>query len=162
MIKYLLGDATKPIMYPTIIAHVCNNINKWGKGFVVPLGKKYPEAKYKYHEWFLDSDKFNDKPILGNTQFVVISDTIAVANMIAQEGIYKINGKIPLKYDSLRECLKKVNEFAIKHNAVVNMPRIGCGLAGGEWNKVEHIIKETVFVDTYIFTLSSEISKYEN
>lgn len=160
MIKYLVGNAIKPIIYPTIIAHVCNNINKWGKGFVVPLGQSYPKAKYEYHKWFSDLG-YNDKPILGNTQFVIIRDTIAIANMIAQEGI-RVNDNIPLRYDALRKCLKNVNDFAIRHKAVINMPRIGCGLAGGTWNEIEKIIMEEVFVDTYVFTLSSEINKYEN
>ena len=45
-IKYLLGDATSPdLSTRPLIAHICNDIGAWGKGFVVPLGQKYPKAK---------------------------------------------------------------------------------------------------------------------
>jgi O-acetyl-ADP-ribose deacetylase (regulator of RNase III) len=37
-----------------------------------------------------------------------------------------------------------VAEKAKELNASVHMPRIGCGLAGGEWSKVEPIIIETL------------------
>jgi len=32
---------------------------------------------------------------------------------------------------------EKVGQFAIDKNAKVHMPRIGCGLAGGTWDKIE-------------------------
>ena len=33
------------------------------------------------------------------------------------------------------------------------MPRIGCGLAGGNWNEVEQIIKDVASVDVYVYDL---------
>lgn len=40
-IHYITGDATIPIGEgKKIIAHVCNDIGAWGKGFVLPLAKK--------------------------------------------------------------------------------------------------------------------------
>ena len=36
------------------------------------------------------------------------------------------------------------------------MPRIGCGLAGGDWNKVEKIINETLIdkgIEVYVYDL---------
>jgi O-acetyl-ADP-ribose deacetylase (regulator of RNase III) len=40
--------------------------------------------------------------------------------------------------------LQKVAAKAKELQTSVHMPRIGCGLAGGEWSKVEPIIRETL------------------
>jgi hypothetical protein len=41
------------------------------------------------------------------------------------------------------------------------MPRIGCGLAGGEWSQVQDIINEVCSVDVYVYDYFSveEINK---
>ena len=38
----------------------------------------------------------------------------------------------------------------------VHMPKIGCGLAGGDWNRVENIIKNTFInsnIEVYVYLL---------
>ena len=43
---YRTGDATLPQgRGPGVIAHICNDLGQWGKGFVLPLGKRYPDAE---------------------------------------------------------------------------------------------------------------------
>ena len=50
-------------------------------------------------------------------------------------------------YDSLREGLEEVKEFAMPNHLSIAIPyKIGCGLAGGDWNIVYKII-EDVFDD---------------
>ena len=45
----------------------------------------------------------------------------------------------PLDYEALTLCMRKINHgFKGKH---VGLPQIGCGLAGGDWNKVKQIIQ---------------------
>lgn len=40
-ITYLKGDATNPQSEENkIIAHICNDIGGWGKGFVVAISKR--------------------------------------------------------------------------------------------------------------------------
>ena len=47
---------------------------------------------------------------------------------------------IPLDYDALTLCLRKINYiFKGKH---IGLPQIGCGLAGGDWNLVKEIIQK--------------------
>ena len=55
-ITYLKGDATCPqnVTKNIYIAHVCNDINKWGKGFVLALSKKWKEPE-KYFNSFINS-----------------------------------------------------------------------------------------------------------
>ena len=45
----------------------------------------------------------------------------------------------PLDYEALTLCMRKINHiFKGKH---IGLPKIGCGLAGGDWNGVKEIIK---------------------
>ncbi|MGL5890665.1 MAG: Appr-1-p processing protein, partial [Bacteroidia bacterium] len=48
----------------------------------------------------------------------------------------------PIRYSSVFECLERVRGFAEQQNASVHMPRIGCGLAGGQWTEIEEIIND--------------------
>ena len=41
----------------------------------------------------------------------------------------------------VRACLQQVAVRAQELAASVHMPRIGCGLAGGDWSKVEPLIE---------------------
>jgi O-acetyl-ADP-ribose deacetylase (regulator of RNase III) len=37
---------------------------------------------------------------------------------------------------------RRMAEFAYEHNASIHMPRIGCGLAGGDWREIEPVIQD--------------------
>ena len=163
MIKlhYLIGDATNPIKKPAMISHVCNNVNGWGRGFVLALRAKYPEAEKAYHNWFA-----TDKPKLGDVQFVQVASDICVANMISQHDV-RWQGKIPpIRYDALETCLKKVYEKAFADKLTMAMPRIGSVLSGGSWGVIGPMIEKCMTVETYVYTLESQRNrwhdKYEN
>ena len=152
-LSYGTGDATLPQGHePCIIAHICNDIGQWGKGFVLPLGKRYPDAEKAYREW---AKRKTEPPfVLGQVQFVVVAPQFWVANMIGQHGIFRRGGEPPIRYDALRECLSSVRAFATEHQAYVQMPRIGCGLAGGTWEEIcptieEELIANGVSVNVY-------------
>ena len=74
--------------------------------------------------------------------------------MIGQRGIRSIRNLCPLRYDALETCLMKVAGYCKKNNMSVHMPRIGCGLAGGDWEKVEAIINKTLILhglEVYVY-----------
>lgn len=155
MIQYLTGDATYPAYKGNkIICSVSNNIGKWGKGFVLALLKRWPATKQQYLQWAEAVQK--DLP-LGEVQFVQVETNILVANMIAQKGIRSHPGALPpIRYEALRECLKRVKERALETGSKIHMPRIGCGLAGGEWKIVEEIIGDELLrygIDVYVYDL---------
>ena len=64
--------------------------------------------------------------------------------MVAQHGIRSGVEGPPIRYDALLKCLKELGLYAHQLQANVHMPRIGCGLAGGKWEKVELLIAETL------------------
>jgi O-acetyl-ADP-ribose deacetylase (regulator of RNase III) len=146
-INYIIGDATHPIGEgEKIICHVCNDIGKWGQGFVLAISKRWktPEQFYR------DIQKY----ILGDVRLVHVEKDIWVANMIGQHLIgVDENGNPPIRYDAVREALSKVNEIAVKKNATLHCPKFGAGLSGGDWNIIEKIIKETITVPITIYSL---------
>lgn len=156
-LHYLIGDATDPIVKPTIIAHICNSVGGWGAGFVLALSRKNKDPEKAYHKWYHEN---NDSFVLGAIQLIPFEEDVMVANMIAQYGI-RWEGKIPpIRYDALEQCLGLVYKHAKEHGWTVSMPRIGCVLSGGSWNKIEAIIKNTMTVDTYVYTLESQKDRW--
>jgi O-acetyl-ADP-ribose deacetylase (regulator of RNase III) len=136
-IAYVTGDATHPIgPGPKIIAHICNNVGAWGAGFTGALSGQWPQAEREYRRHFR---QYGWK--LGDTQIFRVDEDIIVANMVAQQGIGKNNPLPPIRYPALSNCLDSVRQFAVDVNASVHMPRIGTGLAGGSWDRIEPIIQ---------------------
>ena len=142
-IQYKTGDATQPNgTGPRIIVHVCNDIGGWGRGFVLALSNRWPQPEAEYRDWF---KRQIDPPFeLGQVQMVEVEPQLWVANLIGQRHIKTQDGVPPIRYDAVRTGLTRIAEFAQNHNASVHMPRIGCGLAGGQWSEIETIVDETL------------------
>lgn len=140
MITYIKGDATQPIGDgPKVIAHICNDKGKWGAGFVLALSKRNMEPEIYYRRWAKDGLNVVTPFRLGEIQLAPFSLHTMVANMIAQQGFGE-DGKPPIRYLWLTACLVKLRKAIYHTNASVHMPRIGCGLAGGEWPLVEALV----------------------
>lgn len=137
-ILYTKGDATRPELSGNkIIAHICNDIGGWGKGFVMAVSKRWPLPEKEYRTWYKSGKGFG----LGKIQCVQVEEDTWVANMIGQHKINKDeNGLSPIRYDAVAECLGYLAAYAQEISASVHMPRIGCGLAGGTWDRIEPII----------------------
>lgn len=140
-IQYVRGDATLPQSKGTkIICHVCNDIGGWGKGFVLAISKRWKEPEAEYRRWYAEGKQQSFG--LGEVQFVQVEPWIWVANMIGQRGTKTGSKGPPIRYEALEDCLRKLEAKAAELKASVHMPRIGCGLAGGKWEKVEPLIQE--------------------
>ena len=141
-IRYLAGDATAPAgAGPKVIVHVCNDLGKWGKGFVLAISKRWKDPERIYKAAFATAPP----PALGEVQFVPVEPSITVANVIGQHGIAtRASRTPPVRYGAIRDGLAEVAAHARAIGASVHMPRIGCGLAGGEWARVEPLIVETL------------------
>ena len=144
MIKYVQGDLFDYIRPNIIIPHVCNNQNKWGRGFVVPLMHKYLHARNEFDEWA----KGNRRTFpyeLGYSQIVEVEPYVWVANMIAQV-FYVHDGSIrqyrPLYYNKLADCMEQVAKHCRVHSVDILAPKFGSELAGGSWEFVECLIQD--------------------
>jgi O-acetyl-ADP-ribose deacetylase (regulator of RNase III) len=155
LIKYIKGDATRPQAGPAIVAHICNNVGAYGAGFAAAVASRWPEAKNAYVAWHgrREPSSFG----LGGAQLVRVESAVWVANMIAQDGLRAPGNPCPLKYFALEICLATVGLAARHSNASIHMPRIGCGLAGGSWDRVEPLIRREVCdktdVDVFVYDL---------
>ena len=87
---------------------------------------------------------------LGESQTVFVFNgdpDVMVRNMVAQRDTgYSDEGQPPIRYAYLWHCLVAMRLFATCCGpklppASVHMPRIGCGLAGGQWPLVETLIE---------------------
>lgn len=141
-IAFLKGDATAPtVAGHKVIVHICNDIGRWGKGFVLAVSKRWPEPEQAYKRAFAAPSK----PGLGSVQLIEVAGDITVANMVAQRSIQTRSQKSaepPIRYEAVRQCLAQVAAHALQKNASVHMPRIGCGLAGGKWEQIEEIVQQ--------------------
>lgn len=152
-IQYLKGDATAPQAKGIkIIAHICNDIGGWGKGFVLAISKRWGAPEKEYRNWHRFRSKNNFA--LGEIQLVQVEKYIYVANIIGQKGIKTGSNGVPVRYDAIEKALEKLSNETLLLNASVHMPRIGCGLAGGKWEEVEPIIERTLLeknVEVYVY-----------
>lgn len=116
-----------------IIGHQVNCKGVMGIGLALDIRKKYPLVYTHY---------IRNTPSLGEVQFVCVSQSplLYVANMAGQLS-YGRTG-VHTNYEALGKCLEEVHSFSIKHDLPIYLPfGIGCGYAGGNWYKVENLIK---------------------
>lgn len=144
-IKYVTGDATRPVGEGAkIIAHICNDKGKWGSGFVVALSKWDGTPEREYRSWY--NQGYAAQFGLGQTRiapFGPVGDDTWVANMVAQEGVrHDMSAPPAVRYDALASCLEGLARIlAVRGDrCTIHMPRIGCGLGGGSWDRVEPLI----------------------
>ena len=147
-INYIVGDATKPqrsIVGVDFIVHCCNDRGAWGAGFVMALSNKWPHVEEHYRKWFADPGM---KMKLGDIQFVEVEKPcLVVCNMIGQHDTRPdAEGFSPVRYDAFFRGLTRLQRYTsqIKTPSAVHMPRMGAGLAGGDWNIIEAIVKSTL------------------
>lgn len=143
MINFLKGDATYPISNGNkIITHIVNDKGQWGRGFVLALSARWSKPEEEYRAWFRGERGLH---FLGAVQYVPVESDIWVANVIGQHDIRTIDGIPPIRYDALRAGLRRVGRFAAEIDASIHAPRLGAGLAGGDWNIIESIIDDELW-----------------
>jgi O-acetyl-ADP-ribose deacetylase (regulator of RNase III) len=137
MVKIEKGDLFEAKV--DIIAHGVNCKNGFGSGVAGAMAITHPRAKTEYHRKF-----FKEKWKLGDVQFVFSGDK-TIANCATQNEYYPRN-KCHADYYSIRVCMTKVKDFAKAGQFSIGIPKIGCGLAGGDWDLVRTILDD-VFID---------------
>lgn len=140
MITYLNGDVTGCYNENVIVAHICNNVGVYNAGVAKAIRNKWPKAYEKY--------KSNTPYWLGKNINARISTQFWVVNMIAQKGLRSKSNPKPIDYKALEMCLIDVNSANIAYS--VHMPKIGTGLAGGDWAIIEPMI-DAIFVDRNVY-----------
>jgi O-acetyl-ADP-ribose deacetylase (regulator of RNase III) len=123
-----------------VITHGCNCMSNMGAGIAPQMAKAFGVDQYPLEsftrkgdinklgqiEWLIERD--------GAIPFVVNSYTQFSYGKNHADGVSK-----PLDYEALTLCMRKINHrFSGKH---IGLPKIGAGLAGGDWNRIKKIIQ---------------------
>jgi O-acetyl-ADP-ribose deacetylase (regulator of RNase III) len=136
-----------------ILVHGVNCKGRMGAGIALEIKKRYPQV-YQSYIAFGDKNRWRDRFLLGEVDFVKITDQLVIANAFTQEE-YGSPGTRYASYDAIDNCFSKINRYAIERNLPVKYPKIGAGLAGGCWDIIAAIIQanRTDGVDHTLFVL---------
>lgn len=114
-----------------IIAHQVNCMGVAG-GLAGDLFRKYPEAGDKYYSKVASQDE----NILGCAQIVDCGDK-QICNLFGQ-----FYPGADTRYEALNKSLLRLGKYARENNLTVALPyKLGCGIGGGDWDKVQNFIK---------------------
>lgn len=138
-----------------VITHGCNCLSNMGAGIAPQMAKAFGVDKFEMETWGPTIEKLGcidyETLVLGENAIWLLSEyknnrnepELTVVNSYTQfrYGKNHADGSIkPLDYEALTLCMRKINhQFRGKH---IGLPKIGAGLAGGDWNRIKRIIQE--------------------
>jgi O-acetyl-ADP-ribose deacetylase (regulator of RNase III) len=121
-----------------------------GAGLAKQIRQKFPEV-YNRYKHFCNTEAPRER--LGTAQFVEINDNPRqfICNVFGQ--YYFGTDKQYTDYKALRTAFESIAYHFPTHTIAIPY-KMGCGLAGGDWNTVLEIIKETLAnCKVYIYKL---------
>jgi len=124
-----------------VITHGCNCFNTMGAGIAPQIKNAFPDAGR------VDlATRKGDIMKLGCYTYANVEikniGWVTVINSYTQYNYgknHKDGDENPIDYDALTLCMRKINKNHPKKS--IGLPKIGAGLAGGDWEKIKTIIK---------------------
>lgn len=150
IVAYIKKDITET--HHKVIMHGVNCQNVMGSGVAKALFDKWSSVKEKYHEYceFFDVDAR-----LGKINLVQEKDKLIV-NAFTQYN-FGYDKKKYVNYWAIANCFKSINKhlsFFPDCGIDLAIPKIGCGLAGGNWDIVKEIINDsTPDIEVYVYEI---------
>jgi O-acetyl-ADP-ribose deacetylase (regulator of RNase III) len=146
-IEYIRGDLFSTSI--RTIVHGCNAQGVMGAGIGAVIREQYPEA-YKLYKDIYNSatDKHLSSLPLGAVYYSESRDKV-ILHAITQQFFGRDKQRY-VSYDAVSDAMKRINSMSITEIA---MPKIGAGLAGGDWTVISAIIEselKTVKPHVYI------------
>jgi len=133
--RYLRGDLRQTEL--NFIAHGVNCQNVMGSGVARALFEKYPEVKEQYHKYFETAPIGAEN--LGKVQFVKINPNLTILNLFTQNKFGQ-GDQIYVDYIAISNIFSTLNRML--HGKSLAIPKIGAGLAGGDWREIERIVDD--------------------
>lgn len=132
-----------------LICHGVNTQGVMGSGVAKALYEKWPRVKDMYLDYFTEFNAgIEGENFLGHIDVFCVdrNSGLEVANCFTQQYYGPADHRY-LSYDALDNCMKRLYSYCNQRNIKeIAMPKIGCGLAGGDWTIVKAIL-ESVFKD---------------
>ena len=145
-----------------ILCQQVNCQNVMGAGLAKSIYEQFPIVKKEYHKSFKNYSK---SEIFGKYFLVEISSELFVANIYSQfkYGNSNKTGIIYTDIKTLINAIKNIGEKYYKYNIYIP-EKIGCGLAGANWELVKNEIKNLklsnlFFLNTYTFEIEISYEK---
>jgi len=122
-----------------IICHQVNENGNMGGGLALQIARKYPNVEQSYKTM---CQRYNEDDIdlYGNWGLCPIEIDKYIINCFTQQ-------HYNTRYDLIESVFKSIKSYAKQNNLTICMPwKYGCGIAKGEWEKVEEILLD-IFTD---------------
>ena len=122
-----------------LICHQTNCVGVMGGGVALAIRNKWPTV---YNEYKKECKLFLSNPqyLMGHIQDIIVNDKVVIVNCFGQ--LYPGNG-LMTDYTAWNRILDKLRDLHSYYNMPINIPyKIGCGLAGGDWNIMEKKFKD--------------------
>lgn len=115
-----------------VIVHQVNCKKVMGAGLALQIRRKYPQHF---------ADYMAAEPKLGDIVVTRIHSTLYIIGVYGQYSYGRYG--LHTNYSALRIAMIKAAQFAAQKNLPLYIPYgIGCGLAGGDWNRVAAILSD--------------------
>lgn len=133
MVTYKNGDLLESGC--EVICHQVNLQGIMGGGLALQIAEKYPQCKKRYSRFVRHYPK--KELLLGRVQFVNCNG-LNIINCFSQNENFTTN------YEKVKQCFLKIKDIMRCLNfRTLGIPyKYGCGIANGEWEKVNEIIHE--------------------
>lgn len=122
----------------TVIGHVVNDCGAFGAGIAAQIAERWPLAKEEYLRWYKSRSSF----CLGQTMATAVEPRVFVVHLLAQRGLPSRHNPTPLDLSALALALGRMARFSSMVGGA-HLPRIGAGLARGDWNQIEPLVERS-------------------
>ncbi|ESQ85297.1 macro domain-containing protein [Asticcacaulis benevestitus] len=124
-----------------VICQGCNALGKMGAGIAVPIKNKYPEAFKAYRSTY---EQQGNRLDLGQSIWVDCSDGRTVINAVTQEIYGRDPNVVYVSYEAVRQIMRDIDIWAKAQQSMpyIAFPKIGAGLANGDWEVIAKIIED--------------------
>jgi O-acetyl-ADP-ribose deacetylase (regulator of RNase III) len=114
------------------IAHGCNAQGVMKSGIAKAIRERYPHVFTDYKRWESKNGlNLGDVITSGNYDRIIL-------NIISQEYYGRDPSVVYVSYDAIAKAIKRINDMGYTR---VAFPKIGAGLANGNWNIIATIIE---------------------
>ena len=134
-ISYKTGDLLS--VKNGIVAHGCNMRGVMGSGVARQIKAMYPEAFDAYQADLLAGFPLGGVSVWSPQKTGAVS--LLIANCLTQQDMGS-DGKKYVSYDAIDSCFIALDAIAQRANMTINIPKIGAGLGGGDWEVIKSII----------------------
>jgi len=137
--KDIYGDIFDYLDEFDVIVHGCNCFNSMGAGIAKTVKKRFPEA----YAADLKTIK-GDKSKLGRITYATVEyddRELVIVNAYTQYK-YWLKGVVMADNQAIKKAFRRIKKkFTGKR---IGIPKIGAGLAGGDWDEIRKIIDEVM------------------